>query len=44
MMTEQAALEESYEDLGAVIADLVETFALPHTRTCMRWGKSRVPS
>ena len=22
-----------------MIAGLVETFALPHTRTCMRWGK-----
>jgi hypothetical protein len=39
MMTEQAALEESYKDLDTVIADLVETFALPHTRTCMRWGR-----
>jgi hypothetical protein len=39
MKTEKEALEESYLDLQRVIADLVESFALPHTRTCMRWGK-----
>ena len=39
MVTETQALEESYQDLGRVIGELVETFALPHTRTCMRWGK-----
>ena len=38
-MTEQAALQESYNDLGRAIGDLVETFAIPHTKTCMRWGK-----
>ncbi len=39
MITEQEALEESYRDLDQAIGDLVETFALPHTRTCMRWGR-----
>jgi len=38
-MTEQDALEESYEDLARAIGDLVEVFAIPHTKTCMRWGK-----
>ncbi len=39
MITEQEALEESYQDLDQAIHDLVETFAIPHTKTCMRWGK-----
>ncbi len=39
MMTEQEALEESYQGLDQAIGDLVETFAIPHTKTCMRWGK-----
>ncbi len=39
MIAEQEALEESYQDLDQAVGDLVETFAIPHTKTCMRWGK-----
>ena len=39
MTNEQKALEESYQDLQRITQELVEVFAIPHTRMCMRWGR-----
>lgn len=39
MTSETGALEESYRDLQRITEELVEVFAIPHTRMCMRWGR-----
>jgi len=36
---EVEALNETYQDIDRVIGDLVECYALPHTKMCMRWSK-----
>jgi len=41
MQSEKEALEESYQDLQKTVGDLVESFALPHSRMCMRWKPTR---
>lgn len=42
MMTpvqEKKALRETYDDIDRIVGDLVECYAIPHTRMCMRWSK-----
>ena len=39
MTTEAEAMGETYGDLDRVIRDLVERYAIPHTKMCMRWSK-----
>jgi hypothetical protein len=36
------ALNETYQDIDRIISDLVECYALPHTKMCMRWSKPTV--
>lgn len=38
MQAEIGAIEETYRHLEEVIHNLVECFAIPHTRMCMRWS------
>ncbi len=39
MMTKVDALEETYREMEKIIGNLVECYAIPHTRMCMRWSK-----
>ncbi len=42
MMTpvqEKKALKETYDDVERIVGDLVECYAIPHTRMCMRWSR-----
>ena len=39
MMKETDALEETYHEMETIIGSLVECYAIPHTRMCMRWSK-----
>jgi hypothetical protein len=39
---DQEALNETYRDIDRIIGDLVECYALPHTKMCMRWSKPTV--
>lgn len=32
-------LEETYADMEKIIGNLVECYALPHTKMCMRWSR-----
>lgn len=36
------ALDETYHEIERIIGDLVECYALPHTKMCMRWSKPTV--
>ena len=36
------ALNETYRDIDRIISDLVECYALPHTKMCMRWSKPTI--
>lgn len=38
MQAEIEAIEETYRHIEEVIHNLVECFAIPHTRMCMRWS------
>lgn len=42
MQDEKKALEETYDELSRTIGDLVECYAIPHTRMCMRWSKPTI--
>jgi len=33
---------ETYEEMERIIANLVECYALPHTKMCMRWSRPTV--
>ncbi len=39
MMTKADAVEETYREMEKIIGGLVECYAIPHTRMCMRWSK-----
>lgn len=39
MMKKSDAVEETYRDMETIIGNLVECYAIPHTRMCMRWSK-----
>ncbi len=36
---EAGAVEETYAEMERIIGDLVECYAIPHTRMCMRWER-----
>lgn len=38
MQAEIGEIEETYRHMEEVIHNLVECFAIPHTRMCMRWS------
>lgn len=38
MQAEIGEIQETYRHMEEVIHDLVECFAIPHTRMCMRWS------
>jgi len=39
MLQQEGALEETYREIDKIIGNLVECYALPHTKMCMRWSK-----
>ncbi len=39
MMDRANAVERTYREMEKIIANLVECYAIPHTRMCMRWSK-----
>ncbi len=39
MMSKASAVEETYRELETMIGSLVECYAIPHTRMCMRWSR-----
>ncbi len=39
MMTKADAMEQTYREMEKIIGGLVECYAIPHTRMCMRWSK-----
>ena len=39
MMTKANAVEQTYREMETIIGNLVECYAIPHTRMCMRWSK-----
>ncbi len=39
MMQKANAVEETYREMETIIGSLVECYAIPHTRMCMRWSK-----
>lgn len=39
MMKSGNAVEETYQEMEKIIGNLVECYAIPHTRMCMRWSK-----
>jgi hypothetical protein len=42
MKRHEDGVEESYREMDRIIGDLVECFAIPHTRMCMRWERPTV--
>jgi hypothetical protein len=38
-MTKASAMEQTYREMETIIGNLVECYAIPHTRMCMRWSK-----
>src|SRR3990170_2616957 len=42
MQRPEDAVEESYREMDRIIRDLVECYAIPHTRMCMRWERPTV--
>lgn len=32
-------MQETYQEMEKIIANLVECYALPHTKMCMRWSR-----
>ncbi len=39
MMKQANAVEQTYREMEKIIGGLVECYAIPHTRMCMRWSK-----
>ena len=39
MLRRTDAVEETYREMDKIIGNLVECYALPHTKMCMRWSK-----
>ncbi len=39
MMNKANAVEQTYREMETIIGNLVECYAIPHTRMCMRWSK-----
>lgn len=39
MMSKANAVEETYREMEKIIGNLVECYAIPHTRMCMRWSR-----
>lgn len=39
MMNKAQAIEETYREMATIIGNLVECYAIPHTRMCMRWER-----
>lgn len=39
MATATGDLEDAYREMEAIVRDLIECYALPHTRMCLRWSK-----
>jgi len=39
MMNKANAVEAAYREMEKIIGNLVESFAIPHTRMCMRWSR-----
>lgn len=39
MLRQTDAIEETYREMETIIGNLVECYALPHTKMCMRWSK-----
>ncbi len=39
MLNQANAMEETYGEMEKIIGNLVECYAIPHTRMCMRWSK-----
>lgn len=39
MMNRANAVEATYREMEKIIGNLVECYAIPHTRMCMRWSK-----
>ena len=39
MLRDADAVEQTYAELATMIGSLVERYAIPHTRMCMRWSK-----
>lgn len=39
MMSKTSAVEQTYREMETIIGNLVECYAIPHTRMCMRWSK-----
>lgn len=38
MMSKANAVEATYDEMEQIIGNLVECYAIPHTRMCMRWS------
>ena len=38
-MNRANAMESTYREMETIIGNLVECYAIPHTRMCMRWSK-----
>ena len=38
-MNRANAVEQTYREMEKIIGNLVECYAIPHTRMCMRWSK-----
>ncbi len=39
MMNKANSVEAAYREMEKIIGNLVECYAIPHTRMCMRWSK-----
>ncbi len=39
MLRRADAVQETYQEMEQIISNLVECYALPHTKMCMRWSK-----
>jgi hypothetical protein len=39
MMNKMDAIEATYREMEKIISNLVECYAIPHTRMCMRWSR-----
>ncbi len=39
MMNKANAVEATYREMEKIIGNLVECYAIPHTRMCMRWSR-----
>jgi len=42
MLRQEEAIEETFREMERIIGNLVECYALPHTKMCMRWSKPTV--